>query len=112
MSLKLIDIVWNPLLLKTTTFEIVTTMDEHIQECLVNMKARVNELELTEWLIGFTPHPEEGFAWTRDPVAREHLDRISDGVDSDGHSGGSFAMCIRIVQTELTEESLRPPLTH
>jgi len=76
-------------------------MDEHIQRSLTHLKVAIKELELDEWLQGYTPPPGEGFAWTRDPIARGHLDRISAAVDADGHSGASFAMCLRYVQKEL-----------
>lgn len=54
----------------------------------------ITQLNLWEWLRVFTPHPNEGFMFTNHP----NLDMISEALQSDGHSGGSFAATMRVME--------------
>jgi hypothetical protein len=60
---------------------------------LKNMYDAITELDLWDWLRTFTPEKDKGFMWSPAP----EIGRISHHpkVDSDGHSGASFAFCMR-----------------
>jgi hypothetical protein len=60
---------------------------------LTNMYDAITELNLWGWLHSFTPKKNEGFMWAHD----EEVGQIGrhPKVDSDGHSGASFAWCMR-----------------
>lgn len=54
----------------------------------------ITKLNLWEWMREFTPHPNEGFLLTTHP----HLTLISEALKEDGHSGGSFASTMRVME--------------
>ena len=76
-------------------------MDEYFEKCQKNMALVVKEKDLGEWLKNFEPDSDKGFVFT----IHQNIDIISQGVAGDGHSGCSFAMCIRAVQKELKNAS-------
>jgi hypothetical protein len=53
----------------------------------------ITELNLWEWLRTFTPKENEGFMWSRAPEINQIGSHPK--VDSDGHSGASFAWTMR-----------------
>jgi hypothetical protein len=63
------------------------------QKMLTNMCDAISELNLWGWLSTFTPEEDKGFMWSSAP----EINKIGHHpkVDSDGHSGASFAWCIR-----------------
>ena len=73
-------------------------MEEYFNKCVENMKKVVVDNEdLKEWLVTFEPDETKGFIGTQ----HKNIDIISQKVARDGHSGASFAMCIRRVKQEL-----------
>ena len=60
---------------------------------LKNMYDAITELDLWHWLHSFTPKEKEGFMWS--PASEIGLIGRHPKVDSDGHSGASFAWCMR-----------------
>jgi len=60
---------------------------------LKNMYDTITELNLWDWLENFTPEKDKGFMWSPAPEIGQigHHPK----VDSDGHSGASFAFCMR-----------------
>jgi hypothetical protein len=63
------------------------------EKMLTNMYNAITELNLWHWLRTFTPEKKEGFMWSPAPEISQigHHPK----VDSDGHSGASFAWCMR-----------------
>jgi hypothetical protein len=60
---------------------------------LSNMCEAITELNLWDWLRTFTPKENEGFMWSRSPEINQIASHPK--VDSDGHSGASFAWTMR-----------------
>ena len=73
-------------------------MEDYMKLCVKNMKQIVEDKDLAKWLVSFEPRDNEGFIWTE----HKNIDIISGGVAMDGHSGASFALCLRQVKHELT----------
>jgi hypothetical protein len=66
----------------------------HSQEkMLSNMYEAINELKLWDWLRTFTPEKKDGIMWSPAP----EISKIGNHpkVDSDGHTGASFAWTMR-----------------
>jgi len=72
-------------------------MDEHFNKCVDNMYNAVCDKNLDVWLKDFEPAADRGFAFTQ----HKNIDIISIAVHMDGHSGCSFATCMRLVQSRL-----------
>ena len=72
-------------------------MDKHFNKCVDNMYNAVCNKNLDVWLKDFEPAADRGFAFTQ----HKNIDIISIAVHMDGHSGCSFATCMRIVQSRL-----------
>ena len=72
-------------------------------QCVQNMLNFIKtDNELVHFVKNFNDN-ETGFMFCRNPI----INAISDAVDSDGHSGASFACCLRNCQNILqTEEPL------
>ena len=84
-------------------------MDAYFDMCKNNMMLVVKEKDLCDWLKTFVPDKDKGFMFTDHP----NIDIISQAVANDGHSGASFALCVRAVKKELLETNWVPPLgTH
>ena len=79
-------------LLKMSDFTILFPKDEAV--VLQRAYDAITQLNLWEWLRDFTPHPNEGFLLTAHP----NLDLISEALKDDGHSGGSFATMMRVME--------------
>ena len=75
----------------------MTTIDYHFEKCIDNMTLVVKENDLGDWLKNFEPDKDKGFMFSCHP----NIDIISCGVANDGHSGASFAICIRAVKKDL-----------
>lgn len=58
---------------------------------LMNMYDAITKLELWNWLERFTPDPNKGYMFTITPEIQE----IAKQTDEMGHSGSSFAFCMR-----------------
>jgi hypothetical protein len=60
---------------------------------LKNMYDAITAHTLWDWLENFTPEKDKGFMWSSSP----EIGRIGSSpiVEADGHSGASFAFCMR-----------------
>ena len=74
-------------------------MDSYFDTCIEHMTLVVKEKDLCEWLKTFEPDKDKGFMFTNHP----NIDIISQAVANDGHSGASFALCVRAVKKDLLE---------
>ena len=75
-------------------------MDEHYEKQIQNALAVIKELQLEDFVKNFDDE-ETGFMWSSDP--RVH--QIGKKLESDGHSGASFALTLRECQRRLNKES-------
>jgi hypothetical protein len=75
-------------------------MEDYMKLCVKNMKQVVEDKDLAKWLVSFEPRDNEGFIWTQ----HKNINIISGGVANDGHSGASFALCLRQVKQELKDD--------
>lgn len=65
--------------------------DEMFRKSVENAFKYVNDNKLWEFFKTFEVDSSKGFMFSRHPV----LERISKALDSDGHSGASFAVTMR-----------------
>ena len=73
----------------------------HWDRCIANMMSHINNnTELLEYVIHGPPE-ETGFMWDNSPLIAE----LANLTDSDGHSGASFACCLRACQSKLRNGS-------
>ena len=72
-----------------------------MRECEINMRARIEEVpHLVSWLINYTPPAGKGFQFSD----HDNVKKICKLTESDEHSGASFGLCLRAVQTKLRHE--------
>lgn len=74
-------------------------MDEHYEKQTQNALAVIKELQLEDFVKNFD-NKETGFMWSSDP----RVYQIGEKLESDGHSGASFALTLRECQRRLNEE--------
>ena len=74
---------------------VITMYGHDFRNCLLNMANAITQLELWDWLKNFEQNQNEGFMFSSD----ENVIKIGDSVISDGHSGATFAYCIRCMQS-------------
>ena len=75
-------------------------MEEHYEKQIQNALAVIKELQLEDFVKNFGDE-ETGFMWSSDP----RVQQIGEKLESDGHSGASFALTLRECQRRLNEES-------
>ena len=81
--------------------------NNHWERCVKNaMTFLRNNPELADFVRSFS-NDETGFMWSADP----RLGTISQALDADGHSGASFACCLRACQSRLQNTRLDGPPT-
>ena len=72
----------------------------HQQEQVDNMLSYIKSQEgLSEFVANFNDN-EKGFMWSDD----KRVNQIGNAVIEDGHSGASFALCLRMCQSILNKE--------
>jgi hypothetical protein len=71
----------------------------HQQEQVDNMLSYIKSQEgLSEFVANF--NDKNGFMWSDD----KRVNQIGNAVIEDGHSGASFALCLRMCQSILNKE--------
>ena len=79
----------------------MVSWEEAIKSSVNNMVLNIkNNPDLYNWFINFEPDNNKGYMWTSHP----NLKRINELVSSDGHSGTSFAICLRETKKILMNE--------
>lgn len=73
----------------------VTVYDTDFRKCLLNMANAITKLELWDWLVNFKPDKDKGFMFS----SNENLNLIEGEVSGDGHSGATFAYCMRCMES-------------
>uniref|UniRef100_A0AB39JDY4 Uncharacterized protein n=1 Tax=Florenciella sp. virus SA2 TaxID=3240092 RepID=A0AB39JDY4_9VIRU len=76
-----------------------TSYNKYMDNCVQNA---INFIKTDQEMIDYVKNFDgpDGFSFTQHPI----IDRISDAVANDGHSGSSFAICLRICQEKLIAE--------
>ncbi len=75
----------------------MTSEKNHWQRCVENAMAFLEARpELADFVKKFS-NDDTGFVWSADP----RISAIAEGLDKDGHSGASFACCLRACQQKL-----------
>lgn len=64
------------------------------------MKVIEEDKELYDWFINFEPDAQLGYKWS----SNSNLSKIERLVDSDGHSGASFSICLRMCKERFKEQ--------
>ena len=78
------------------------TETTYMDRCINNMMAHIRaDNNIMDYVIK-GPNGDQGFMWDKSP----HLDKLSNLTDADGHSGASFACCVRACQARLRQEQL------
>jgi len=73
----------------------------HLEHSISNMITKLEyDPTLRDWFIGFTPTKEDGYMFSKHP----NMDKISNLVVSDNHSGASFAYTCREVKQRLIQK--------
>ena len=84
-----------------------SALDNYMDFCVNNALLFIKtDPEMVDYVKTF--NEPNGFAWTQHPI----LEKISSATDKDGHSGASFAICLRICQQKLISEAnsnIQPP---
>ena len=54
-----------------------------------------SESEMKSFFINYEPPTNKGYVFSTDPEFNKYSKLLLDMVDSDGHSGASYAFCLR-----------------
>ena len=83
----------------STTSNPSMNIDTYMEVCVKNA---LNFIKTEQKMIDYVKNFNEpnGFAFTSHSI----IEKISDATDSDGHSGASFSICLRICQKKLIAE--------
>lgn len=79
-------------------------LDSYMETCVNNA---LNFIKTDQEMVNYVKNfnGPKGFSFTSHPI----IDKISDATDSDGHSGASFSICLRICQKELISAANKLP---
>lgn len=79
-------------------------MDSYMETCVNNA---LNFIKTDQEMVNYVKNfnGPKGFAFTQHPI----IEKISNATNSDGHSGASFSICLRICQKKLIEDANTPP---
>lgn len=61
---------------------------------------------MRDYFIRFEPDPNSGYAWYQDPQYKYYTGILSTLTDSSGHSGASFACCLREAVNRIRSEGV------
>ena len=89
-------------------------MSDHWTQAVSNMKTAIKKNNnYHDFLLNFTPEDDTGYAWTQNEEFKQISKFLERETDSDGHSGASFAVCLRTsiqdLQNELNNETKNEP---
>ena len=73
------------------------------RECVHNMFNFILNNKLHNWFIEFQPECDKGYMYDSHPI----IDKIEKGVYNDGHSGATFACCLRVMQDIFYNKNLK-----
>ena len=79
-----------------------TVYGTDFRNCMNNMFNVIIKLKLENWLTNFNPG-DEGFCFS----INDNINKISEEVNNDGHSGATFACCLRIMEDIFKNKNYR-----
>lgn len=79
-----------------------TVYDSDFRNCMNNMFNVILKLKLVDWITNFNPG-DKGFCFS----INENINKIDNEVNSDGHSGATFACCLRIMEDIFKNKNYR-----
>lgn len=71
--------------------------NSHWENCVNNMMSHIQKDDSLKEYVIKGPPSDKGFMWDRN----EHINKLARLTDNDGHSGASFACCMRECQKRL-----------
>lgn len=87
-------------------------MSDHWTQAVSNMKIAIKKNNYYDFLLNFTPDDDTGYAWTQNEEFKQISKFLERETNSDGHSGASFAVCLRTsiqdLQSEMNNETKKP----
>lgn len=69
-----------------------TTWERAVNLMITSIKSDNN---MCNFFISFNPDENTGYAWSQNPEYRYYTNILDRLTDSSGHSGASFAICLR-----------------
>ena len=86
-------------------------MSDHWTQAVSNMKTAIKKNNnYYDFLLNFTPDDDTGYAWTQNKEFKQISKFLERETDSDGHSGASFAVCLRTSIQDLQNEMNNEPI--
>jgi len=86
-------------------------MSDHWTQAVIHMKTAIQKNNnYYDFLMHFSPDDDTGYAWTKNTEFKNISEFLGRETDSDGHSGASFACCLRTSIQELKDEMKDQPL--
>ena len=80
-------------------------MSDHWTQAVINMKnALKKNNSYLQFMINFSPDENTGYVWSQNEEFRKISDFIENETYTDGHSGASFAICLRTSIQEIKNE--------
>ena len=80
-------------------------MSDHWTQAVINMKnALKKNHNYLQFMLDFSPDENTGYAWSQNQEFKKISDFIENETYTDGHSGASFAICLRTSIQEIKNE--------
>ena len=80
-------------------------MSDHWTQAVINMKnALQKNNDYLQFMINFSPDEDTGYAWSQNQDFKRISDFLENETYTDGHSGASFAICLRTSIQEIKNE--------
>ena len=77
-----------------TRWRMITVYDVDFRQCLLDMAQTTTRLELWDWFKNESPPNDKGYMYWGHP----NVEKISDGLTDNPHSGATFGYCMRQMQ--------------
>ena len=80
-------------------------MSDHWTQAVIHMKAALKKNNnYLDYMLEFSPDDDVGYVWTQDEEYKKISRFLDNETNSDGHSGASFACCLRASIDQLRDE--------
>jgi len=82
-------------------------MSDPWEKAVSQMISAINtDNNMRDYFIRFEPDPNTGYAWYQDPQYKYYTSVLDTLTNSTGHSGASFACCLREAINRIRSESV------
>ena len=82
------------LALTVSQYKFVEVYGTDFRHCIKDMSDTTTRLNLWTWFHEESPPDDTGYSWWRHP----NINKISNGLEDNQHSGATFAFCMRVMQ--------------